>query len=59
MSVAVSKIAADRNQRALSELAIKPGNGEHCFYYVQGLMHERVPTPPSTILAVLQCQVDI
>lgn len=34
MSGAVSKIAAERNQKALLELAMKPGNGERRFYYV-------------------------
>ena len=34
MSMAVSKIGAERNQKALSELAMKPGNGEHFLYYM-------------------------
>ena len=32
MSGTVSKIASERNQKALLELAIKPGNGEHRLY---------------------------
>ena len=32
MSGTVSKIASERNQKALLELAIKPGNGEYCLY---------------------------
>ena len=27
------KIAAERNHKALLELAMKPGNGEHRFHY--------------------------
>jgi hypothetical protein len=32
MSGTVSKIASERNQKALLELAIKPGNGEYRLY---------------------------
>jgi hypothetical protein len=37
MSATVGKIAAERNQRALLELAIKTGNGEHCLSRPLGL----------------------
>ena len=47
MSGAMSKIAAERNQKALLDLAMKPGNGEHRFYYTS---HERSLLCPSTIL---------
>ena len=46
MTAPMTKIAAERNQRALLELAIKPGNGEHRFYEVTSLLHEPVPTSP-------------
>ena len=41
MSGSVSKIAAERNQKALLELATKPGNGKHRILSMPSALYER------------------
>jgi hypothetical protein len=38
MSGTVSKITAERNQKALMELAMRPGNGECCLYPIRRML---------------------